>query len=106
VRALIVEPGVAHSTRVEDVDEPSEDGVRLRVLEIGVCGTDREIAEGNYGWAPAGHDRLVIGHESLGRVHRACGQRLLAGGLGGRGRPPARSRALRRVRARSIRHVP
>jgi threonine dehydrogenase-like Zn-dependent dehydrogenase len=35
---------------------------------VGVCGTDVEIVEGKYGWAPPGRARLVIGHESLGRV--------------------------------------
>jgi threonine dehydrogenase-like Zn-dependent dehydrogenase len=37
-------------------------------IAVGVCGTDVEIVEGTYGWAPAGHTRLVLGHESLGRV--------------------------------------
>src|SRR2546429_366508 len=46
---LVTEPGVAHSTRVADVPEPTNDGVRLRVLEVGVCGTDREISEGRFG---------------------------------------------------------
>jgi threonine dehydrogenase-like Zn-dependent dehydrogenase len=73
VKALVVEPGVAHSTRVEDVDEPSGDGVLLRVLEVGVCGTDREISEGLYGTAPKGEKQLVIGHESLARVERDGG---------------------------------
>ena len=40
-------------------------------LALGVCGTDREIAAGEYGWAPPGRERLVIGHESLGRVREA-----------------------------------
>jgi threonine dehydrogenase-like Zn-dependent dehydrogenase len=70
VKALVAEPGTAHTTRVEDVDEPSGDGVRLRVLEVGVCGTDREIAEGLFGAAPEGEKQLVIGHESLARVDR------------------------------------
>jgi threonine dehydrogenase-like Zn-dependent dehydrogenase len=68
MRALIVEPRVAHSARIEDVAEPTGDGVRLRVLEVGVCGTDREMAEGLFGVAPEGADRLVIGHESLAEV--------------------------------------
>ena len=37
-------------------------------MAVGVCGTDVEIAEGKYGWAPPGHTRLVLGHESSGRV--------------------------------------
>jgi glucose 1-dehydrogenase len=42
--------------------------VRLRMLEVGICGTDREIARFDYGTPPAGSDHLVIGHESLGEV--------------------------------------
>jgi threonine dehydrogenase-like Zn-dependent dehydrogenase len=42
--------------------------VRLRMLDVGVCGTDREIAAFEYGTPPAGSDHLVIGHESLGEV--------------------------------------
>ena len=38
---------------------------------MGVCGTDREIVAAEYGWAPPARDRLVLGHESLGRVHEA-----------------------------------
>jgi glucose 1-dehydrogenase len=70
VKALVAEPGVAHSTRVEDVDEPTGEGVLLRVLEVGVCGTDREIDEGLFGVAPEGEKQLVIGHESLAEVAR------------------------------------
>jgi threonine dehydrogenase-like Zn-dependent dehydrogenase len=40
----------------------------VEAIAVGVCGTDVEISEGKYGWAPPGHDRLVLGHESLGRV--------------------------------------
>ncbi len=43
----------------------------MRGVAIGVCGTDREIVGGEYGTAPPGHKRLVIGHESLGRVEQA-----------------------------------
>jgi len=78
MRALTVAPGVANSTRLEDVAEPpSSDGaVLVRTLALGVCGTDREIVSGAYGSAPPGEDRLVIGHESLGTVQEApagCG---------------------------------
>jgi threonine dehydrogenase-like Zn-dependent dehydrogenase len=37
-------------------------------LYVGVCGTDLEITSGKYGWPPPGKDRLILGHESLGRV--------------------------------------
>jgi glucose 1-dehydrogenase len=70
MQALVVEPGVAHSARVDDVDAPDGDGVLVRVLEVGVCGTDREIAEGLFGVAAEGASRLVLGHELLGVVER------------------------------------
>jgi threonine dehydrogenase-like Zn-dependent dehydrogenase len=67
--ALVTEPAVPHSTRVADVPEPTGDGVLLRVLEVGVCGTDREISEGLFG-VPADGSLLVLGHESLAVVER------------------------------------
>ena len=42
--------------------------VKLRMLEVGICGTDREICAFDYGTPPAGSDHMVIGHESLGEV--------------------------------------
>jgi glucose 1-dehydrogenase len=73
MRALTVTPPHAGSLEVTDVPEPEPGDGRLVVdgLAVGVCGTDREIAHGDYGWAPPGRDRLVIGHESLGRVRTA-----------------------------------
>src|ERR1700689_241643 len=73
MRALTVVPGVANSARVEDIPEPprSDGAVLVRTLALGVCGTDREIVSGQYGWAPPGEKRLVIGHESFGRVQDA-----------------------------------
>jgi threonine dehydrogenase-like Zn-dependent dehydrogenase len=73
VRALTVAPGVKGSLALEDVDEPVPGPGELLVdgIALGVCGTDRELADGEYGWAPPGSDRLIIGHESLGRVRRA-----------------------------------
>ena len=70
MQALTVRPGDADSLAVTEVDEPSPGRGELLVegLALGVCGTDREIARGSYGWAPPNRDRLVIGHESLGRV--------------------------------------
>jgi glucose 1-dehydrogenase len=73
VRALTVRPGVADSARVEEIAEPPEsDGpVLVQTLAVGVCGTDAEIVRAEYGQAPPGEDRLVLGHENLGRVLQA-----------------------------------
>ncbi len=73
MKALTVQPLTAGSARLEDVpDPPAADGpVLVETLAVGVCGTDAEIISGLYGWAPPGHDRLVLGHESLGRVLEA-----------------------------------
>jgi threonine dehydrogenase-like Zn-dependent dehydrogenase len=70
MRALTVLPGHPGSARFEQVPEPDlRDGsVLVRTLAGGVCGTDVEIVSGGYGWAPPGKDRLILGHESLGRV--------------------------------------
>jgi threonine dehydrogenase-like Zn-dependent dehydrogenase len=59
--------------RVEivEVEEPkiaSSTQVKLRIVEVGVCGTDREICQFHHGTAPEGADFLVLGHESLGEV--------------------------------------
>jgi len=43
----------------------------VQTLAVGVCGTDVEIVSGAYGWPPPGRDRLVLGHESLGRILEA-----------------------------------
>ncbi len=72
VEALVVTPGVERSTRVEELPDPAarEGEVLVRVLEVGVCGTDREIDDGLFGVAPEGEETLVIGHELLGVVER------------------------------------
>ncbi|MDE3085696.1 MAG: glucose 1-dehydrogenase [Acidobacteriota bacterium] len=84
MKALTVQPLTANSARLEDVPEPPEsDGpVLVETLAVGVCGTDVEIVSGAYGWAPPGRDRLVLGHESLGRVLDApAGAGVAAGDL-------------------------
>jgi threonine dehydrogenase-like Zn-dependent dehydrogenase len=70
MKAITVEPRKPGSARYEDAPEPDErDGsVLVEAVAVGVCGTDVEIVEGKYGWAPPGKGRLVLGHESLGRV--------------------------------------
>ncbi|KRF34201.1 glucose 1-dehydrogenase [Nocardioides sp. Soil805] len=72
MRALTVQPSTPGSLRIEDVPdpEPAAGELLVRGLAVGVCGTDMEIVRGDYGWAPPGQDRLVLGHESLGRVEQ------------------------------------
>jgi threonine dehydrogenase-like Zn-dependent dehydrogenase len=69
MRALVVRPP-APSAHLVDVPPPSmgPDEVRVHVLECGVCGTDHDIVEGQYGQPPAGTPDLILGHENLGRV--------------------------------------
>jgi threonine dehydrogenase-like Zn-dependent dehydrogenase len=71
--ALVVEPGRARTTRVEDVPatEAREGEVLVRTLEVGVCGTDREISEGVFGVAPPDEPLLVLGHEALAVVEQS-----------------------------------
>lgn len=70
MRAVTVIPGNSGSARLDDVPEPALElgSVVVDALAVGICGTDAEIAGGLYGWAPPGRERLVLGHESLGRV--------------------------------------
>ena len=70
MKAITVEPGRPGSATLEDVAEPDARGgsVLVEAVAVGVCGTDVEIVEGKYGTAPPGRTRLVLGHESLGRV--------------------------------------
>ncbi len=70
MKAVTVAPGTADSVQLEEVPEPdlALGSVLVEALAVGICGTDAEIARGDYGWAPPGRDRLILGHESLGRV--------------------------------------
>jgi glucose 1-dehydrogenase len=72
VQSLVVTPGMPGSLRVADLTppQPSNDQVLIRTLEVGICGTDREIRAGHVGIAPAGATDLVIGHEVVGQVER------------------------------------
>jgi len=83
VRALTVRPGTANDVELSNLPEPDEDQGRVLVqgLAIGICGTDREIVAGEYGEAPPGADRLVLGHESLGRVLQDASGELSEGDL-------------------------
>ncbi|MGH7949703.1 MAG: glucose 1-dehydrogenase [Candidatus Binataceae bacterium] len=73
MKAVAVGPG-KREVRVVDVEHPKlakPTDVMLRMLEVGVCGTDREICAFEYGTPPDGNDYLIIGHESLGEVIEA-----------------------------------
>ena len=84
MRAVTVVPEQRGSLELADVPEPAEaDGpVLVATQAIGICGTDLEIVDGEYGVAPPGDQRLILGHESLGRVVTApSGTGLDAGDL-------------------------
>jgi glucose 1-dehydrogenase len=73
MRAITLQPGVPDSADLEQVPEPAveEGAVLVDGVALGICGTDAEIVRGDYGEAPPGADRLILGHESLGRVAEA-----------------------------------
>src|SRR6266498_2986062 len=74
MKAITVTPGSPNSARLREIPKPSlqdipeERGVLVRILRVGLDGTDREINAGEYGAAPEGSDFLVLGHESFGVV--------------------------------------
>ena len=70
MRAMTVIPGQPDSAELTELPDPTpgEGEVLVEPLYLGVCGTDREIVEGAHGEPPPGHERLVLGHELLGRV--------------------------------------
>ena len=82
MKACTITPGDIGSAGVEEIGEPpARDGdVLVEGLLVGVCGTDVEIAKQGYGVPPAGHKRIVLFHESLGRVVEAPADSGLAAG--------------------------
>jgi threonine dehydrogenase-like Zn-dependent dehydrogenase len=70
MKAVAVYPA-KHTVDIVDIPEPvvaAPTQVMLRMLEVGVCGTDKDICAFAYGTPPSGSDRFVLGHESLGEV--------------------------------------
>ncbi len=70
MKALAVFP-TRREVAVIDQPEPAlvkQTDVKLRILDVGVCGTDKEICSFHYGFPPAGGEHLVIGHEAVGEV--------------------------------------
>ena len=74
MKAIAVFPGKPNTVHLASLPKPSVGeipngrGVLVKVLRVGVDGTDKEINAAEYGAAPEGYDFLVIGHESFGRV--------------------------------------
>lgn len=74
MKAIAVKPGVKNSAHLVEMEKPAVDeiangrGVLVKVLRVGVDGTDKEINNAEYGAAPDGFDFLVIGHEGFGVV--------------------------------------
>jgi threonine dehydrogenase-like Zn-dependent dehydrogenase len=74
MKAIAVFPGKPNSAHLAELtkpsvsDIPSGRGVLVKVLRVGVDGTDREINAAEYGSAPDGYDFLVVGHEGFGQV--------------------------------------
>src|SRR3954452_14659039 len=73
ILAITVKPGASGLAELSQLEDPRPGSGELLVemLALGVCGTDREILAGQYGWAPPGRDRLLLRDESLGRVVEA-----------------------------------
>jgi threonine dehydrogenase-like Zn-dependent dehydrogenase len=85
MKAIAVFPG-SREVKVIEQEDPrisQPDQVMLRMLDVGICGTDKEICTFEYGTPPPGDDYLVIGHESLAEVVAAGSavERVQAGDL-------------------------
>ncbi|HEY0545845.1 MAG TPA: glucose 1-dehydrogenase [Pyrinomonadaceae bacterium] len=74
MKAIAVFPGKPNSVHLTEMQQPQVSdveggrGVLVKVLRVGVDGTDKEINAAEYGAAPPGYDFLVTGHESFGQV--------------------------------------
>src|SRR5437899_1448406 len=74
MKAIAVHPGKANSMHLEEIpipkvsDIPNGQGVLVKVLRVGVDGTDKEISAAEYGNAPESDQFLITGHESFGQV--------------------------------------
>ncbi len=70
MKALSIVPQTTtiHLVDVPEPDLSAPDEIKLRILSVGICGTDREEVQGGRADAPAGQPELVIGHEMFGQV--------------------------------------
>jgi len=70
MKAIAVFPGKKDTIHMREVPDPEmgADRVLVKVLRVGLCGTDKEINDGLYGKPPDGDDYLILGHENFGQV--------------------------------------
>ena len=70
MKAIVVKPGERDSIHMRDMPDPKmkPDQVAVKMLRVGLCGTDAEINHGLYGKPPDGDEFLILGHENLGVV--------------------------------------
>jgi len=71
MKAIILKPHTKDVQLKDNWPEPKiekDDDVKVQIIEVGICGTDREEASGGRADAPNGEELLVIGHEMLGKV--------------------------------------
>jgi threonine dehydrogenase-like Zn-dependent dehydrogenase len=71
MKAIVLKPGTTSVRLIDDFPEPkisSPDEVKIKIIEVGICGTDREEVSGGRAMAPVGQNLLVIGHEMFGQV--------------------------------------
>ena len=70
MKAIVVKPGEKDSIHMRDMPDPrlKPDQVAVKMIRVGLCGTDAEINHGLYGKPPEGDEFLILGHENLGVV--------------------------------------
>ncbi len=70
MKAITVVPGEKNSLSLREILTPKalENEVLIKIIRVGIDGTDRDINEGFYGTAPTGSDFLIAAHEALGRI--------------------------------------
>src|SRR4026207_941953 len=70
MKAIVVKPGVQDSIHMREMPDPKmrPTDVAVKMLRVGLCGTDAEINHGLYGKPPDGEEFLILGHENLGVV--------------------------------------
>jgi threonine dehydrogenase-like Zn-dependent dehydrogenase len=70
MKAIVVKPGEKDTIHMRDMPDPKmkPDQVTVKMLRVGLCGTDAEINHGLYGKPPDGEEFLILGHENLGVV--------------------------------------